>query len=347
MASRFTLDFFQLQKGIHLAIWSLLMVTLTLFFALYMPLSASLLRAGVNILALALLFYLNLYLVNHYLEKGKYRFFIFAIVFLLLLGTLIRGYANTRFPATSDLAKEMIQNSSWYYSAFLTNLIILLIGTFYQLMYNRFLNEKQNLTIISEQREAQLQALRGQINPHFLFNTLNNIYALATIKSDKTADMVLKLSTLLRYVIYKSQEEQVLLSDEINHIQQYIDLFQMRNESPVRIGFRQKDIQPGIRLEPMILIPLVENCFKHCDFEHNPKAYVQLDLEIDQDLLTFRTINTYDPADQQKDKVGGVGLDNIQKRLALKYDTAQHLTIHQNGNLFQAELKIPVHHEAH
>lgn len=347
MSIRITFDFNKMESGLHIAVWCMILMSFALVFSPFMRLEYSLIRALVNVVPLAVLFYANIFLVNRYLEKKKYLLFSISVGALFAAITLLRGYLNSLFPVSQRITPELAPKYTLYYAAFLTNFVIVIIGTFYQLMINRFKSEKQNLAIITQQREAQLQALRGQINPHFLFNTLNNIYTLAIIKSDKTADMVMQLSNLLRYVIYKSQQDLVLLSEEVNQIEQYIKLFQMRNESPVDIGFRQKGLKDRIKIEPMMLIPLVENCFKHCDFEHNPDAYVNIELEVQPKVVLFRTENTYDIRDTQKDKIGGVGLDNIKKRLSLKYDHAYALDIQQTETLFRVELKLPYHYATH
>lgn len=163
-----------------------------------------------------------------------------------------------------------------------------------------------HLSIISEQREAQLQALRAQINPHFLFNTLNNIYSLAVVKSDKTAEMVLRLSNLLRYVIYDGRAERVALKREVEHIRQFIELFQMRSEEQLDIKFDTRGEIDGVQTEPMILIPIVENCFKHCDFDTNKRVFVCIDLQVDNEELYFKILNSKDDRHQQKDRVGAL-----------------------------------------
>jgi LytS/YehU family sensor histidine kinase len=199
-----------------------------------------------------------------------------------------------------------------------------------------------HLSIIIEQREAQLQALRAQINPHFLFNTLNNIYSLAVVKSDKTAEMVLKLSNLLRYVIYDGKAEQVELKREIAHIQQFIELFQMRSQEPLNIEFNTSGTFNSVKIEPMILIPIVENCFKHCDFDSNEQAFVCIYLQLINGELHFKTVNSKDDRNQQKDRVGGVGLENIRKRLDLKYREKYALRIHNETDKFVVELDLKV-----
>jgi two-component system, LytTR family, sensor kinase len=223
-----------------------------------------------------------------------------------------------------------------------TSIIVALVAVGYQLLYNRFKNEQKNLALINEQQAAQLQFLKAQINPHFLFNALNNVYSLTLAKSNDAPKMLLKLSDLLRYVIYESQKETVDLAREAQSIGQFIELFQMRSEAPLRIQFTTAGNLSGVRIEPMILIPLVENCFKHCDFDQNPAAFTKIQLETTPQYLRFFSQNTFDKTDKQKDAVGGVGLENIRRRLALRYGERFDLVFGDNVGVFTVELKIEI-----
>jgi LytS/YehU family sensor histidine kinase len=152
--------------------------------------------------------------------------------------------------------------------------------------------------------------------------------------------MVLKLSNLLRYVIYDGKGELVLLQHEIEHIRQFISLFQMKNEKPLDIQFDIDGEISNIKIEPMILIPIVENCFKHCDFDSNEKAFVRIYLKIVNKMLLFQTINTKNNQDLQKDKIGGVGLENIRKRLTLKYLDDFSLLVNNKEKRFEIDLQL-------
>ncbi len=330
----------RLKVGLHVAFWLIFLLSYIAVFTRFFDWSTSTLRAFGNVTPMAVLFYVNLYLVDFFLEKRKYLLYAFLVALLVFALVILRVRINMLFPEMDERFALMDEVSSWRFGAAATNFLILLLSTFYQLLMNRFDAERRNMSIINEQREAQLQFLRGQINPHFLFNTLNNIYSLAVIQSQKTAPMVLQLSSLLRYVIYESREETVPLNREIRHLEAFVQLFQMRSEGPRDIRWVQRGNPEGLWIEPMILIPLVENSFKHCDFETNPEAYIHLQLTVEEQILHFSTENTYNTADQQKDRVGGIGLENIRKRLALKYPQSSHLHIDHHPGIFRVELEL-------
>ncbi len=330
----------RLEAFLHICIWIVFVSVYAIIFSRFMPWEISLLRAFGNVLPMAFLFYINLWLVNQFIEQRRYVLFALIALALFFGATFLRSELNTYFPDVRREMLDMNKRETWFFGALLTNLSFAIIGVFYQMLYNRYRIEQRNLTVISEQREAQLQALRAQINPHFLFNTLNNIYSLAVVKSDKTAEMVLKLSNLLRYVIYDGQAEQIELKREVEHIQHFIELFQMRSENPLDIKFNTSDKLNGMKIEPMILIPIVENCFKHCDFDSNAQAFVQIDLQVGNGYLYFKTVNSKDDRNQQKDKAGGVGLENIRKRLALKYRDQHQLKIYNSTTTFEVQLDL-------
>lgn len=332
----------RLEIWLHIGIWTLFILIHALIFTRFLSFELSLLRGIANVVPMALIFYVNTIFVNRYLEQKQYIKYGLSIALLFLVFTYFRANINTLFPEIQRRIIAIDEWQGWAIGATLTNFSVLILSIFYQILYNRYRNEQRNLAIINEQKEAQLQFLRAQINPHFLFNTLNNIYSLAVVKSDKTAEMVLKLSNLLRYVIYDGKAEQVELKREVEHIQQFIDLFQMRSETPLNIYFEVNGNINNIKIEPMILIPIVENCFKHCDFDTNESAFVKIDLKVNKDLLHFQTTNTKNNQDLQKDKVGGVGLENIRKRLELKYGNSYRLSVIREENCFEVNLELSI-----
>ncbi len=334
----------KLKTVLHTVIWLSILLAVCLIFKQFMPWKNSILRGLANVLPAATLFYGILWLVNQYLEKKKYgQFSLIAVAFIAIV-TILRGESNTYFPLALKEYQFIEDRPSLYLAAFITNLASVVIGILYQLVYNRYETEKRNLSIINEHREAQLQALRGQINPHFLFNTLNNIYALAVVDSKQTAEMVLKLSKLLRYVIYDSQEKKVSLKKEVQHIEEFIGLFQMRMEEPANVRFDYTGVNDHQLVEPMILIPFLENGFKHGDFNTNDDAFLKADLSVKNDLLNFKIINSKNNQDQQKDKQSGVGLVNIKKRLELKYNGQYQLDIQDQADQFFVHFKLQLAH---
>ncbi len=297
----------------------------------------TLLAGSINVL----LFYAYAHLIiNKYLVSKKYIHFTIASLGIFAVFLSFKLFIEIpTFPEFYDLLEKnsLIKERRVASGALL---IVMFLSATFTRLENRIKKEKVAQQIINTQNEAQLLYLKEQINPHFLFNSLNNIYSLAVVKSDQTSAMILKLSDLLRYSIYESQKEKVLIKKEAEQIEKYIDLFQMTREEPADIVFDIQGTLEEVRIEPMILIPLVENCVKHGDFNSNPFAQIRLRLETQKNCLSFKTINTKNDYNQQKDKEGGVGLENIRKRLVLKYPDTHSFDIKETSDLFEVSLTI-------
>jgi two-component system, LytTR family, sensor kinase len=294
-----------------------------------------------NLFFLIFLFYFNTeVLVKKYYENGKRN----QYILLLCLTSVVVMIARLLFARQFDPQPfTQIVYPKFRFLSFIviSTALSAVFSSFYQLFQNRNEKEKQHLQIIAEQKEAQLQFLRGQMNPHFLFNTLNNLYSLSISNSPETPRLILQLSDLLRYVIYDSQKEKINITNEIQQIERFISLFQMRFQNPKNIEFnviKKASISPQI--EPMVLIPLVENCLKHTDLDTNINAWIVLRLEIWENKLIFQTQNTFNAIDKQKDKVGGVGLANIKKRLDLTYQSNYSLIINQKEGIYETLLTL-------
>ena len=327
--------------GLHILVWLAATLVHAGIFSRFMPFGVSLFRATGNMASMAVIFYLNIFLVNRFLERRRYAIYLGLVLVAVLFMVGVRVRFNLLFPEmpiSEWLRGDQVNN--WRVGALATNAGVLMISAIYQLILNRNAAARRTLELQASEQEAHLQFLKAQINPHFLFNTLNNIYSLATVRSDKTADMVLRLSNLLRYVIYDGQAEKLPLSKEVDQIREYIELFRMRSETPLDIRFEVAGDLSGVRLEPMVLIPIVENCFKHCDFEHNPEAFIHLSLQVEAQQIRFVAVNSKDDANRQKDSQGGVGLANIRQRLALKYPDRHQLEINGDKGRFEVVLLL-------
>lgn len=330
----------KLQLSVQVSIWLLLTLSYTLVFTRFLPVERSFVRALGNMLPMIFLFYANMRLVERFFIPKQYLKYVISCVLISAIITTIRTQINLLF---TDYEIDFLPQHNQKFlqlASIISNFGIVLISTIYQLLIHRSNEEKKALIAANEHQEAQLQFLRSQINPHFLFNTLNNIYSLAVTSDNKTAPMVLQLSELLRYVVYEGQAEKVELQKEVQQIGRFISLFQMRQEEPVDIQFDSTSIPGDLKIEPMILIPLVENCFKHCDFDSNLQASTRIALKVERNELYFRTYNTRDDNDLQKDATSGVGLINIQKRLRLKYPESHRLEINKQLKSFQVDLYI-------
>lgn len=205
-------------------------------------------------------------------------------------------------------------------------------GIFFFIQYSAF-KEKQAQELLIENKKTELAYLRSQMNPHFLFNTLNNIYSLVYQKSEKSLPALEKLTAMLRYGLYEG-EDKVALEKEINNIQNFINLEEMRYAFPLNIHFKIDGNIETIKLPPFLLLPIIENAFKHGDM----KKVLDIDLKVLDKQLRFEVKNQIKI--KQKDRLGGIGLENIKKRLKLIYNQDYQFLINKNETNFGILLVI-------
>lgn len=193
-----------------------------------------------------------------------------------------------------------------------------------------------NKIILEENKNTEIKFLKAQINPHFIFNTLNNIYSMVYFKSDKSLEAIDKLSQIMRFTTYESQKEKIKLADEINYIKAYIELEELRHQEDAFVSFSVITDSDFTEIPPYILSPLIENALKHGVASNNKPILIEL--KSDNLQLTFKVTNEI--GNQKKDKLGGIGLDNLKKRLELYYPGKHKLELDNNNNIFTAKLQI-------
>ncbi len=238
-----------------------------------------------------------------------------------------------------------LMSRNFVFILILVFLVVAIISFISLLNYNfktaSSIKELQNKILETqlELKKQELKYLRKQIHPHFLFNTLNTIYALALKQSDRTAEVILKLSNLLDYLLYQLEKPSVRLIDEILHIKEYIELEEIRFQDNLKISFNYDKQLPEIRIAPMLFIPLIENAFKHGSFIN---GFLTIDIRITMldEYLTFSIKNSALNSENKEDLNNGIGLENIQKRLELLYPGNYNLTIKHKDNCFKVVLSI-------
>ncbi len=198
------------------------------------------------------------------------------------------------------------------------------------------LNEK----LIKAKAEAEIKLLKGQLHPHFLFNSLNNIYSLALLQSEHTADSILKLTDLLDYLVYRANLESVPIEKEVQLLENYIGLEKLRYGEHLKVSMNLEEVSNGAMITPLILLPFAENCFKHGGPGPDGSFVIQLVLQADEKALFFSLKNTKKQGRVENKSNGGVGLQNLRERLRLIYPDQHQLDILETDDAYQVELKI-------
>ncbi|MCF8391291.1 MAG: sensor histidine kinase [Bacteroidales bacterium] len=298
---------------------------------------------GVFISTIMLPVYINLRILIPKILTGN-KYFLFGILFLLLLTSsvlinyvtfnslidyIFPGYYFISFYEFIDIAKFM--------------LVFMLLTSLLKLSKSWFIlteTKKKLSQIEAEKYRNELLALRTQINPHFIFNSLNNIYSLAINKSDMAPDALIKLSNIMRYVIYEGSADRVNLNDEVNILKEYIELQNLRAKDS-KINFISNIKNSKARLAPLIFLPIVENGYKHGIKGDVKNAYLNIELKESDGIIVFITINNKGSVENiEKDTGKGIGLENVKRRLELIYPGNHEFRIFDEVNRFVVEIQI-------
>ena len=194
----------------------------------------------------------------------------------------------------------------------------------------------------NEKLESEMKFLKSQFNPHFLFNALNNIYTLSILKSEKTPDNLLKLSGMLRYMLYDCKADKVTLGKEITYLKHFIDLHLLKDSRGLNVEVNLDESQPDLLIAPMLFVPFIENAFKHSRIEDLENGWIKINLTATDNHLIFKVDNSIPKEKFTKDKAGGIGLENVRRQLELMYPNRHTLEIKNNGDCFSAHLKIMI-----
>ena len=203
---------------------------------------------------------------------------------------------------------------------------------------NRSANETVQLK--SEKLEAELNFLKSQISPHFLFNSLNNIYTLTFFDAKLAGDSVLRLSEMLRYLLYECNAERVPIARELIYLKNYIALFELKEEEKLNIQLDMSKVDEQVLIAPLLLTPFIENAFKHSQVENVENGWITINMSADETNIQFEVSNSLPAINYEKEEGGGIGLQNIKRQLELIYPAQHDLNIEQQGDSFHVQLSI-------
>lgn len=323
------LSFFILQSKFFYVNANLLLSSISLFITL-----------SIDILATYFTVY---YLLPKLLFKRKYVLFfillIISVAIAIILQRVILYYISYPYfyPHLMDRVGDFWRINP--FSTFINIYSVVGLFTAIKLIKYWFLNQQMKVELENKNKSSELALLRSQLNPHFLFNTLNNIDSLIMSNQEKASDAIIKLSDILRSVIYES-DEIVPLRKEIDYLSNYIDLQKLRLKDPNFVSFEIEGYCENHQIAPMLLIPFVENAFKHGQ-KNISSPGILIKLNCDKNSFTFEVSNQYnDQILQNKDDGKGIGLANTQRRLELLYPKNHHLEIKKENNLFTIKLQL-------
>lgn len=301
-----------------------------------------------NLLGFPIHIFLSYFNVYYLMPKLVYKKRFFTYIIALIISIFVMVFIKYTFTSLL-ISQDVWREGPETYSFTLNYAINMMLGELYVISFvaaikitiDRLRETKRITELKKEQLEINLRFLRSQVSPHFFFNTLNNIYALTLEKSEKAPEIVLKLSELMRYLLYDTKKSFQKLSKEINCVKNYLDLQRIRYGNSIDTNISIEGDIEDKKIAPMMLIPFIENCFKHGADNVSENFYIKINFKIEDDFLLFKVLNPVAENEKKSKKKGGIGIQNVKKRLELGYAKKDYkLTTHKTNSLYIVELKL-------
>ncbi len=325
--------------GYHLLFWLLLAILLTVIGEHTKSLLFSFLMEIINLSFYAGVVYYNIfYLIPKFLSRKKFGKYIAYLVVTIVVATMLKVVVFSLVHTGFD-SKVWVVNQGYI---FLALFLIAVASTIAKISVDWVTYQREKQEIITKNVTSELRFLRSQINPHFLFNTLNSLYALTLKKSDIAPEIVLKLSEMMRYMLYECNEKSVLLANEVNYIKNYLALERLRHGDHVDIQFEITGEINDQRIAPLFFIPFLENSFKHGLNHELVDGFVHINLNVEENSVHLNIKNSKPEAMPMaaSKRSSGFGLANVRQRLNMIYPDKHELKVVVGPQAYHMDLYI-------
>ena len=291
------------------------------------------------------------FILPRYVFTGKYIKAAFCILALLSLTIFVNialqsipwsefSWLPSKYrPTFSGAGDFRITTSAWI-AAMGGSLTAAAFAAGFKIYKHYYVKHIRNRQLMKENMEAQLQLLKAQVHPHFLFNTLNNIYSQTQLESPKGSKMIMGLSEMLRYILYEGQKQVVPLKQELMMVTEYISLEKTRYGNKLDVYVMTPGKADDLYIAPLLLLPFVENCFKHGASNMLQNPWINLTIEVKDTTLTMKLMNGKVPVKENGKNKTGIGISNVRQRLELLYKDKYDLQIRQDEEVFVVDLKV-------
>ena len=336
-----------LQLLIHFTSWILVFGLPFLLFLKYndTDIVDKIIHSLVIVLSLVVVFYINFFLlIERFLFQRKTgKFFLYNTLLIIIVGLSVHFWQEAHVPVMANhppFSHELLpRNISFLLRDFFSLILTTGLSVAVKMTGQWYKTEAERQEEDKKRTEAELTNLRQQLNPHFLFNTMNNIYALIEVSPEKAQKSMLELSKLLRYVLYDNRENLVPLERELNFIYNYVELMRIRLGSEVDLKLALNVSGTDKMVAPLLFIALIENAFKHGISPEKP-SFIHISMEMMGRDLHCKIKNSYFPKDETDQSGSGIGLENLRRRLEILYPHKHILRTEKEGDTFVAELII-------
>ena len=296
-----------------------------------------------KLIDLILMVYITNYLlIPLFLYKKRYGLFVLLFLLMILVSSAAKMYIvgelthdETLFSLSGDLKGRLYDNV-------IPHFFLVIAGASFKLMFDQISLQKKMAELGKEKAEAELNFLKSQINPHFLFNSLNSVYFLIDKNNPDARQALHKFSDMLRYQLYEANGEKIPIEKEISYLRDYVHLQQLRKDENYKVQFNCSPDVKNFSIEPLLLIPFVENAFKHISHKTDGSNFVKLDLTRSNGYFEFAVENSREKGIYTTELHGGIGMNNVKRRLELLYPDTHELNVNDDTNTFKINLKLKI-----
>jgi two-component system, LytTR family, sensor kinase len=336
--------FFIKYKLHHLIIW---MLVFGLWFFLryedYALESTAFKVTLVKVTDLAIMVYITNYLlIPKLLYKRHYFLFGLSFIVMILLSSLAKMNILGQLTHNPALMSFSGNVKARIYDNVIPHFFLVLSGAAFKLMTDYTKMQQHMVEMAKEKAEAELNFLKSQINPHFLFNSLNSVYFLIEKNNAEARGALHKFSAMLRYQLYEMSGDRIPVEKEIHYLEDYVDLQKLRRDENYAVEFNCSEEVKGFDIEPLLLVPFVENAFKHISHHKNQLNFIKINLSMKNGAFLFAIKNSKEAIEKGTDKHAGIGLTNVKRRLELLYPEKHRLEITNTMDTFNVDLNIKI-----
>jgi len=297
----------------------------------------------IKVADLALLIYITNYLlIPKLLYKKKYLLFGLIFIIMIVASSIYKMHLIGRILNSTQLLDFSGNLKQRIYDNIIPHFFLVTAGAAIKLMFDQITLQKKMANMAKEKAEAELSFLKSQINPHFLFNSINSVYFLIDKNNSDARQALHKFSDMLRYQLYEANGEKIPIEKEIDYLKDYVDLQKLRKDENCLVEFNCTGELKDFYIEPLLLIPFVENAFKHISHKINQANFIKLNLKRTNGLFEFTVENSKENAIKVTEQHGGIGLNNVKRRLELLYPRQHELVIENNADIYKINFKLKI-----
>ncbi len=294
----------------------------------------------IKVAELALMIYVTNYiLIPKLLYRKRYVWFAIIFVVMIFCSSVIKMNILGRLLNNPELLNWTANLKKSLYNNIIPHFFLVIAGAAVKLMLDYGELQKRMVETAKEKAEAELNFLKSQINPHFVFNSLNSVYFLINKDNTEARGALHKFSEMLRYQLYEVNDDKIPIEKEIHYLKDYMDLQQLRKDEKYTVQFNCAPEVKGFSIEPLLLVPFVENAFKHISHHSDKVNFVKVDMLLENKRFVFFVINSKEEQ-QTTEQHGGIGLNNVKRRLELLYPEKHELKINNTENNFKVQLNL-------